>query len=485
MYYSDDCIAAISTPAGSGGIAIIRISGKDAFFIADKMFGASKEGVLSDCVSKMADHTIKHGYIFDCTAENGASPELIDECLVSKMDAPRTYTAENVVEINCHGGFAVASRILQLTLKNGARPAEPGEFTKRAFLNGRIDLSEAEGVIDIINAKTEESRKAATQQLSGKLSKQIDAICKRLIGTLAEIEVSIDYPEYEMDEQAGEDAFSALSAIERELCALSESYERGRLIRDGLKLVIAGLPNAGKSSLMNVLSGYDRSIVTDIPGTTRDTVDEFIKIDGIPIMVTDTAGIRETDDAVERIGVERAREKIREADLVIYMADCCDFAAGKNNRMAGSVSCADVHRENIAELSADNTLIIVNKTDLDTENNLADAAEAFFEGFRCIKASMSRGEGINEVFEFIKERCLLSDGGVSSQNIITNSRHKHLIDSAISLLSAAKGSYKAGMPLDCVAYDVRLCSEKLGEIIGRNISDDVIHDIFSRFCLGK
>jgi len=480
LYYSDDCIAAISTPAGSGGIAIIRISGNDAFFIADKLFAASKEGVLSNFVSKMADHSIRHGYIIDNDTRRGEGAELVDECLLSKMDAPRTYTAENVVEINCHGGFAVASRVLQLAFKHGARPAEPGEFTKRAFLNGRIDLSEAEGVMDIINAKTEESRKAAAQQLSGRLSAQIDGLCKKLVNALAEMEVSIDYPEYEMDEQAGEDALTVLTAIEAELAELGATYERGRLVRDGLKLVIAGLPNAGKSSLMNTLSGYDRSIVTDIPGTTRDTVDEFVQIDGIPVIVTDTAGIRATDDTVEKIGVERAFEKIKEADLVLYVADCCDFATG-------NATAEKNHTQNVNVLDPEKTAVLINKTDLDADGNATPAAKRFFEGlgFCCIPVSLSLRDGVKRVFEVIKERCISGDVAISSQNIITNSRHKFLIDDALNLLQSAKQSFESGMPLDCVAYDMRLCSEKLGEIIGRNISEDVIHDIFSRFCLGK
>ena len=484
MCYSDDCIAAISTPAGSGGIAIIRISGNDAFFIADKMFDASKEGVLSHFVSKMTDHTIRHGYIFDNFAE-GAGPELVDECLLSKMDAPRTYTAENVVEINCHGGFAVASRILQLALKHGARPAEPGEFTKRAFLNGRIDLSEAEGVMDIINAKTEESRKAAAQQLSGRLSAQIDGLCGKLVKALAEMEVSIDYPEYEMDEQAGEDALVVLSATETELTELGNTYERGRLVRDGLKLVIAGLPNAGKSSLMNMLSGCNRSIVTDIPGTTRDTVDEFVQIDGIPVIVTDTAGIRVTDDTIEKIGVERAFEKIKDADLVLYVAECRDFV--KSDICADEDALTAGHRQNIDVLIREKTVVLINKTDLDSSGAATAAAREFFElhGFDCLQMSLVQNDGVKKVFDIIKERCLGGNSGVSSQNIITNSRHKFLIDEALSLLRNAKRSFESGMPLDCVAYDVRLCSEKLGEIIGRNISEDVIHDIFSRFCLGK
>lgn len=474
----EDCIAAISTPPGSGGIAIIRISGKDAFFIADKMFCASKEGVLSCYVSKMPTHTIRHGYIFDFgsrAAETGAG-ELVDECMLSKMEAPKTYTAENTVEINCHGGFAAASRVLGLTFRHGARPAEPGEFTKRAFLNGRIDLTEAEGVMDVIHAKTEQSLRAAARQLSGRLSAQLGDLCDRLVGALAEIEVSLDYPEYEMDEQAGGNAFEVIKAVETELLRLRETYERGRILRDGLRLVIAGRPNAGKSSLMNVLSGYNRSIVTDIPGTTRDTVDEMIQIDGIPVLVTDTAGLRETEDTVEKIGVEKARDKLLEADLVLYMADCLDFSAENGAR-------AEVlHDKSI--LVKEKTLVVINKTDLDTDGS-AELAERFFEGFCCIRASVLRGEGVEEIMEAVKVRCLDGTAAPGGENIITNERHKNLLDGAIALLRSAEESYRSGMPVDCITYDVRLCTERLGEIMGRNISEDIIHDIFSRFCLGK
>lgn len=468
MEYFNDCIAAISTPAGSGGIAIIRISGESAFLIADKMFSATKEGVLSHYVSKMPDHTIRHGYIFDFAA--GA--ELIDECLLSKMEAPRTYTAENVVEINCHGGFAVASSILRLALRLGARAAEPGEFTKRAFLNGRIDLAEAEGVMDIINARTEESRKAAARQLSGRLTEQIERICDSLVKALSEIEVSIDYPEYEMDDETGEDAFAVIEQAEKELTTLGATYERGRLIRDGLRLVIAGRPNAGKSSLMNILTGYNRSIVTDIPGTTRDTVDELIQIGGIPILVTDTAGLRDTDDAVEKIGVGRALEKLRDADFVVYVADCRDFL------------CGGADRHDAMLIDKEKSLIVINKIDIDP-GGAAEAAERFFQGFLCLKTSLLHRDGADMIFELIRERCLGGNVNFGSENIITNERHKQLIDSAIKLLQNSRESYSAGMPLDCVSYDVRLCTEMLGGIIGRNISDDVIHDIFSRFCLGK
>lgn len=485
----DDCIVAVSTPPGSGGIAIIRISGKDAFFIADRMFCASKEGVLSCSVSKMASHTIRHGYIFDFPAGEagqeaaGARGELVDECLLSKMDAPKTYTAEDTVEINCHGGFVAASRVLGLALRHGARPAEPGEFTKRAFLNGRIDLAEAEGVAEVIRAKTEQSLRAAAGQLSGRLSEQIGRLCDRLVGALAEIEVSLEYPEYGMDGQAGENALSVITEVKAELTRLSETYARGRILRDGLRLVIAGKPNAGKSSLMNALAGHDRSIVTDIPGTTRDTVEEWIQLDGIPVLVSDTAGLRETEDMVERIGVERARGKLQEADLVLYMADLGAFAEPDASK--AFTEPAEAFRRDLSALDAGKVLVLLNKADLDETGEAASAAEKIFDGFCCLRMSVLRGEGIEALIREIRTRCLNGTVSAGGETVITNERHKNLLDRAISLLCNAEESHRSGMPVDCITYDVRLCTERLGEIMGRNISDDVIRDIFSRFCVGK
>ncbi len=494
MNFSSDTIAAISTAPGSSGIGIIRISGDDAFTIADKLFCRNKEAFLCNYgnfsgrdVTEMNSNEIRHGYVFsaenddkDAEAEGALATEasaivkyeIIDDCLLSKMCAPHTYTGENVVEVNCHGSFAVISRILSLVIKCGARPAEPGEFTKRAFLNGKLDLARAEAVMDVINSKTEQSRKNASMQLEGRLSRQINGIRESLIGSLSEIDVSIDYPEYEMDGIAAGHSMEVMESAVTELKKLSDTYDRGRLIKEGIKLVIAGCPNAGKSSLMNVLSGYSRAIVTDIPGTTRDTIEEFIQLDGIPITVTDTAGLRETEDIVEKIGVDKAMGEICEADLVIYVADCNDIADD---------GILNAHRE---MMKSENSIVILNKIDVADEKNI-EQLQKFFEAFKCVKMSVKNGTGIEEFYGIIKEKFMLGEISGGSENIITNARHKHLIDIALNHLQNAQQSYKNNMPLDCISYDIWLCAERLGEILGKSVSDDVIDDIFKRFCVGK
>lgn len=469
MIIDNDCIAAVSTPSGSGGIAIIRLSGEDAFFIADKIFCKNKKGVLSfGDVSGMASHTICHGYIFDPSKKPA---ELIDEVLISKMDAPKTYTAENTVEINCHGGFAVATKVLDLILKNGARAADPGEFTKRAFLNGRIDLSQAESVMDIINAKTESGRKAAITGLSGRLGEEISSICAKLTEAAANIDVSVDYPEFEFDEEMGDAALRIINDSVKKLQKLSDSYSQGRLAKEGIKLVIAGAPNAGKSSLMNIFSGSTRSIVTDIPGTTRDVIDEQVQIGGFPVWVTDTAGLRETDDVVEKIGVNLALEKIKEADIVLYVVDVSD-------------KCCDDFSD-FPDLSHTNSLIIANKIDVKNEKALVSVHERFKNDFRVIEISAKTGDGVDELFDTIKTMCNIGKVDFDSANILTSGRHKQLVDEALVLLAEAKRSNETGMPLDMVACDLRLAIGKLCEILGKNVADEIIENIFSRFCVGK
>lgn len=460
---NNDCIAAISTPSGSGGIAIIRLSGENAFLICDKVFCTNKQGVLSSCASKMADHNIKHGYIFD-------KNEFIDEVLVSRMDAPHTYTGENTIEINCHGGFAVASKTLSLLIKHGARPAEPGEFTKRAFLNGRIDLAKAESVMDIINAKTESGRKAAVAGLSGRLGEQITEICAKLTEAAADFDVSVDWPEYEFDEEMGGAALRIINEQLISLKKLQSSYERGRLAKEGIKMVIAGAPNAGKSSLMNIFSGTERSIVTDIPGTTRDLIDEFVQLDGFPIWITDTAGIRETDDLVEKIGVDRALEKLRDADIVLYVIDSAVY----NDDMF------------FPDSDVDNLLVLANKSDLpNAGDNIEKIKKRFGEHYPVMEISAKTNDGIEALFDKIKDMCKLGDLDFASENIITNERHRALIGNAIELLTKSLESHDCGMPLDMSACDLRLANEKLCEILGKNVSDEIVDNIFSRFCVGK
>ncbi|MBQ8164458.1 MAG: tRNA uridine-5-carboxymethylaminomethyl(34) synthesis GTPase MnmE [Clostridia bacterium] len=490
-----DTIAAISTAPGSSGVGIIRISGEDAFTISDKLFCRNKEAFLHICdkyfsdgesgdfpsmndVSSMNNHEIRHGYIYDFVKNTdekgkvGVSVDFIDECLLSKMPAPYSYTGENVAEINCHGSFAVLSRVLSAVIKSGARPAEPGEFTKRAFLNGKLDLAKAEAVMDIINSKTEQSRRAAVSQLEGRLSKQIEGIRSSLIGCLSEIDVSIDYPEYEMDGITGDHSMQIMIDAEKSLKRLSETYYRGRLIKEGINLVLSGCPNAGKSSLMNVLSGYNRAIVTDIPGTTRDVIEEFIQIDGISVTVTDTAGLRDTDDIVEKIGVDKAIDRISDAELVIYIAD------------ADSLAEKSVLDEHISFLDSGRTIVIINKVDVASKENI-DFLKEFFKDFCTVEMSMKTEKGVENLYQIIKDKFSLGEIYNNSENILTNERHKALVDSALNHLDKAKESYEKNMPLDCISYDIWLCAEKLGEITGKSVSEDVVNDIFSRFCVGK
>lgn len=464
----NDTIAAISTPVGNGGIAIIRMSGQDAFTIADKIICEGKSGVLSAFVSGMNDHTIRHGYVFDFgnTSRDGR-PELIDECLVTKMEAPRTYTTENVVEINSHGGFSVVNKTLELLLKAGARAAEPGEFTKRAFLGGRIDLSSAEAVMDIINAKTDNSRRAAVSGLSGRIGREISEICAALTGTMAGIDVSIEYPEYDFDEAVGSDALIILDEQIKRLQKLSDTYSQGRIAKEGVKIVIAGSPNAGKSTLMNLFCGTDRSIVTNVPGTTRDLIEEQIQLFGFPITITDTAGIRQTADIVEKIGVDRAKEAITNADLLLYVIDALDPVVDA----AALDGCAL------------NKIYIINKTD--AKKDVAGIRSVLPEDANVMEVSALTGEGIEDLFNRIRDLFLLGNFDFTNETVITSKRHKQLIDEACDLLKICVESNKNGMPLDFVAEDLRLATEKLCEILGKNISDEVIDNIFLRFCVGK
>lgn len=466
-YHSEDTIAAISTPAGTGGIGIIRISGNEAVEIANKIFrGISKRAAGKDAVARMSSHTLKYGIIVDPNTE-----ELLDECLISVMKAPHSYTKEDVVEINCHGGYAVMRKILSILFQVGARPAEPGEFTKRAFLNGRIDLSKAEAVMDLILAKTDAGRKTAAQQLSGRLSGEIATIREKLKLCLAEIEVALDYPEYEMDEETGASAIALLDEIQKKLKSLSDTFYRGRILKEGIKVAIAGIPNAGKSSLLNLLSGYDRAIVTDIPGTTRDTIEESIDFEGIPIILTDTAGLRETSDAVEKIGVGRSYEVIRNSDIVVFLADISDSVPAARSK--------ELLNEIKNKIGSDkNIIVVLNKSDIEQR----EAAAVF--GEYAVKMSVKENRGTELLLEKIKE--LMQIGAVeNSDTVITSERHKTLIDQALDALRKAVESYQDHMPLDCISYDIWECGKFLGEITGESIEEDVMETIFSKFCLGK
>ncbi len=475
--YQDYTIAAISTPPGSGGIGIIRLSGDRAIEIADGIFTKDRNGTElnkdQDCiraageVARMSSYTLKHGYIFDPSTQ-----ERIDECLISVMKGPHSYTGEDVVEINSHGGYAVLRRILSLLYKYGAKAAEPGEFTKRAFLNGRIALSEAEAVSDLIQAKTEESRRAAFSQLSGSITREIQELSKQLSETLAKIEVAIDYPEYEEDEQVSQEAVSSLEATEEAIQKLLRSYDRGRILREGFRIAICGRPNAGKSSLLNAMTGSNRAIVTDIAGTTRDTIEEMVDLDGFTLLVTDTAGLRETEDTVEQIGVHRAYEEIEKADLVVFLAD---------SQNDPKEECA-LRKQILQNLHANSRLIAaVNKQDLLTEERRGAYVREF--GKEIFFFSVKE-QGAEPIFNEIRK--ILTEQEVNPGSaVLTNERHKALAEQALNAITQAKNSVAQGRPLDFISYDVWECARCLGEITGDNVTDDVVDMIFSKFCLGK
>ncbi len=456
----NDTIAAISTPHGAGGIGIIRISGSEAFTIAGSLFKGRRP------FKEMKSHTISHGWII-----KPGTGEKVDEVLVSKMAKPATYTCEDVVEINCHGGIVVLMDILALVTDAGARPAEPGEFTKRAFMNGRMDLSQAEAVIDLINAKTSEGSRAAAEQLEGKLSVKLGRIRKRLIGLIAHIEVTVDYPEQDIEEITGKQVYEEVRGIIPELEEASESFNRGRILREGVKAAIIGKPNVGKSSLLNELAGKSRAIVTEIPGTTRDVIEEYVSIKGIPVNILDTAGIRETDDPIERIGVERAEKALDSADLVIMVLDASRGIEEDDSAI-------------IERISGRKVIYLINKMDLVDEDTAASMAEKLKNG-RVLNASVLMGQGIGALEEEIAGMFLKGAISMNSEVLLTNIRHRNLVDKAKESLSEAASAHEAGMPLDCISIDIKNSAEYLGDITGESISEDVVREIFSRFCIGK
>ena len=442
-------IAAISTPQGFGGISVIRVSGDRAVEICDSIFKGKKK------LSEVNSHTVHYGHIVDKKGDN------VDEVLVTVMRAPRTYTREDVVEINTHGGFVAAKRVLELLIFAGAFPAEAGEFTKRAFLNGRIDLSQAEGVIDIINSKTTLEEKNALFQAEGGLYKKISEIRKRLVHLAAQMQVAIDYPDEDLEDITVNDIILELSDIENTVSEMLATKDSGRIIKEGIRTAIVGKTNVGKSSLLNRLIGEERAIVTDISGTTRDIIEEFVNLDGVPIRLLDTAGIRDTDDAVEKIGIERAKRAIEEAELVILVLDL-------SKRM-------DKEDENLIELIKNKKHITVaNKRDIKKESIEAD-----------IEISSKTGEGLEKLAEIIKGMYNFTDLEAGNTAIITNSRHLAALSSTENTLSRAIGQLKDGMPQDIAALDINEAIDLLGEITGETVSEDIVTEIFHSFCVGK
>ena len=453
-----DTIAAISTGMTNSGIGIVRISGEEAFDIADRIYKGRNK------ITESESHTIHYGHIID-------GEETIDEVLVMVMRAPRTFTGEDTVEINCHGGTFVLKRVLETVLKNGARAAEPGEFTKRAFLNGKMDLSQAEAVIDVINSENEYALQSSISQLKGNIKNKINDIRKKIIYHTAFIESALDDPEHISVDGYGETLKSEAEKIIDELEILIRSADNGRVMKEGINTVIVGKPNAGKSSLLNVLSGHERAIVTDIEGTTRDILEEQINLGGLSLNVIDTAGIRTTDDVIEKIGVDRAWEYAMNADLIIYVVD-----ASKE---------LDENDDKILDLIRNkNTIILLNKSDLDTVVTAGMMKERA-GNIPVISVSAKEEQGIRELEEMVKEMFLKGEISFNDQIYITNVRQKNALSDALESMKKVIQSIDDGMPEDFYSIDLMDAYESLGSITGESVGEDLVNEIFSKFCMGK
>jgi len=455
-----DTIAAIATPPGEGAISIVRLSGDDAVTLADQVFKGKD-------LTKVSSHTINYGHFIDPKTR-----EIIDEVMVSVLRAPKTFTREDTVEINCHGGIVPTNKILQVLLTNGARLAEPGEFTKRAFLHGRIDLAQAESVMDLIRAKTDRSMKAALNQLDGELSQLIRNLRQEILDVLAQVEVNIDYPEYDDVEEMTskllrEKALDVCAKIEQ----LLVTARQGKILREGLATVLVGRPNVGKSSLLNHLLHEDKAIVTDIAGTTRDVIEEYVNVLGVPLKLVDTAGIRETDDRVEKIGVERSRQALDRSDLVILLLNASE-----------PLTTEDIE---LLQLTQDKKRIIVlNKMDLEPKLDLNELYQ-YVDKAEVLKTSVLKNEGIRELEEHI---ATLFYGGIENSQttvLVTNARHIALLEQAKVALEAVLTGLEQELPVDLVQIDMTRAWELLGEITGDSYQDELLDQLFSQFCLGK
>ena len=455
-----DTIAAIATAVSNSGIGIIRISGEEALHVADRIF-RPKKGDRK--VSDMESHTVHYGYITD-------GEEVIDEVLLIVMRAPKTYTCEDVVEIDCHGGVLVIKRLLETVLKYGARPAEPGEFTKRAFLNGRIDLSQAESVIDVINAKNDMALKSSVSQLRGAVSGKIREIRSVILHELAFIESALDDPEHYTLDDYQEELRGKMTGALNDVEKLLASSDNGKMMKEGIRTVIVGKPNAGKSSLLNLLVGEERAIVTEIAGTTRDILEEQIQIGGIGLNVIDTAGIRDTDDVVEKIGVSRSLEYLGKADLVIYVVD--------------SSTVLDENDRNIMDAIQDKkAIVLLNKSDLETQTEAADIRNYLDKPV--ISISAKEQQGMDVLKETIQEMFFSGNITFNDEIYITNIRHKNALAEAKKSLEMVLQSMEDGMPEDFLTIDMMSAYEELGTIIGEAVGEDLVNEIFSKFCMGK
>lgn len=455
-----DTIAAISTGMTNSGIGKVRLSGSEAIEIVDKIYRSPQN---KKRLVNVKSHTIHYGYIYD-------GYDLIDEVLVLIMRGPNSYTKEDIVEIDCHGGVIVMKKLLETVIKYGARPAEPGEFTKRAFLNGRIDLSQAEAVIDVINAKNEMALAGSVRQLKGNIQQKIKEIRNHIIGSVAFIEAALDDPEHINADNFGDELKSKVEADLKELRKLYDSADNGRMIKEGIKTVIVGKPNAGKSSLLNILVGDERAIVTDIAGTTRDTLEEFINIHGIPLNIVDTAGIRNTTDIVEKIGVDKAKDFAEDADLIIYVVD-------------GSTSLDENDMEIINLIKHKKVIVLINKIDLNTVITKA-AIRAHIDS-PVAEISAKEEKGIDDFERILKDMFFGGDISFNDEIYITNIRHKTAIADAMESLRLVLQSIEDGMPEDFFSIDLMNSYEQLGSIIGEAVGEDLIDTIFSDFCMGK
>lgn len=467
-----DTIAAIATAVSDSGIGIIRISGSDALLVADKVYRSPKN---QKKLSQAASHTIHYGYIYD-------EDELIDEVMVAVMRSPHSYTTEDTVEINCHGGILVMNRILETVLHHGARLAQPGEFTKRAFLNGRIDLSKAEAVMDLIHSKNEFAMKASVNQLKGSVSAKVRSLREDILYEIAFIESALDDPEHISLEGYPDKLMAKTRGLSQELKKLIDSADNGKMLKDGIRTVILGKPNAGKSSLLNVLVGEDKAIVTSVAGTTRDVLEESIKLHGIGLNMIDTAGIRDTEDEVEKIGVEKARKYANQANLVIYVVD--------------SSRELDENDEEIIELIRDKKVIVLlNKTDLEpvvTEEQIKDKFREIYEGeekhddsLHVIRTSTKDNTGIDEFEKTIQDMFFAGRIAVNDEIYITNQRHKEALVEAYDSLKMVQKSLEDEMPEDFYSIDLMSAYAALGRIIGEEVGEDLVNEIFSKFCMGK
>lgn len=459
-----ETIAAISTAMGEGGIGIVRMSGKESFTILKKIFMDAKMKEID--IKNIKGYTIKYGYII-----HNDTKEVIDEVLVSFFRGPKSYTREDMCEINTHGGIVVVKKILEECLNNGAELAQPGEFTKRAFLNGRIDLSQAESVIDIIQAKSEKEVEASVKQLEGNLSKKIKEIQKQILDQMADIEASIDYPEYDIEEVTNEKALQTLFNIKEQLNQLENSFKNGKILKEGINTAIIGKPNVGKSSLLNYILEEDRAIVSDIEGTTRDTIEEMITIKGIPLKIIDTAGIRKTTDKIEEMGVNKALKIMEDADLILAIFD--------NTRKLD-----EEDKQILKKLKDKKAIILINKIDIQ-KDNLQNSKEVIETNKKIIHISAQKGIGIDELYDEIEKMFQLNEIDSNKEIIITNMRHKNQIALAKKSIGEAIEAVTSKYPIDMIAIPMRQCLEELGKITGENVSEDIINEIFSKFCLGK